>query len=119
MVKVSKEVLKIKNNWQRSREYCKIKKIDQNQNLAKVVDNKISLKIDLNQDLTEAVDNKINLKKVMAIKISKKGDHNHKKEDKKREVEAEIKEALVSGLKRLIKKPNKLISNLSVVDNQI
>lgn len=94
MVKVSKEVLKIKNNWQRLREYCKIKKID------------------LNQDLTKVVDNKIGLKKVKAIKISKKVDPNHKKRDKKREVEVEIKEALVSGLKRLIKKPNKLISNL-------
>ena len=80
------------------REYCKIKKID------------------LNQDLTKVVDNKISLKKVKAIKISKKVDPNHKKRDKKRdkkrEVEVEIKEALVSGLKRLIKKPNKLISNL-------
>lgn len=94
MVKVSKEVLKIKNNWQRLREYCKIKKID------------------LNQDLTKVVDNKISLKKVKAIKISKKVDPNYKKRDKKREVEVEIKEALVSGLKRLIKKPNKLISNL-------
>jgi len=97
VVKVSKEVLKIKNNWQRLREYWKIKKID------------------LNQDLAKMVDNRISLKKLRAIKISKKVDHNHKK----KEVEVGIKEAPVNGLKRLIKRPNKLISNLLVADSQI
>lgn len=97
MVKVSKEVLKIKNNWQRLREYCKIKKKD------------------LNQDLAKMVDNRISLKKLRAIKISKKVDHNHKK----KEVEVGIKEAPVNGPKRLIKRPNKLISNLLVADSQI
>lgn len=89
MVKVRILVLKIKNNWQSLTEYWNLKKID------------------LNQDLTKTANHKINLRKVDVIKTSKKVDHNQFK----KEVEVEIKEVLVNGQKRLIRRLNKLISN--------
>ena len=72
MVKVLKEVLRIKNNWQKSTEYCHIKTIE------------------LNQSHQEMENHKINLETVEAIETLKEVDHSHLR----REEVGEILEAV-------------------------
>ena len=75
MVKVLKEVLRIKNNWQKSTEYCHIKTIE------------------LNQSHQEMENHKINLETVEVIETLKEVDHSHLK----REEVVEILEAVIEN----------------------
>ena len=75
VVKVLKEVLRIKNNWQKSTEYCHIKTIE------------------LNQSHQEMENHKINLETVEAIETLKEVDHSHLR---KEEV-GEILEAVIEN----------------------